>query len=149
MGHLLPLKNLARAECLFELADELFKVVLDDAIQRHQVSIDVVQDFNGGGLGAHEVEGRTASEHFDVAFVGWEKRDEAVGQVAFAAHPRDDRCGHRKQDRYCIYRQSLGSLRFVHEARALAGLAGVAWRNATSFSIRGEVFYIHAAYIFT
>ncbi|KOP51280.1 hypothetical protein OX88_25945, partial [Pseudomonas coronafaciens pv. porri] len=72
-----------------------------------------------------EVEGRTACEHFDVAFVGREKRDEAVGQAAFAAHPRNDGSGHRKQDLYCIYRQVLGSLRFVHEAGALAGLAGV------------------------
>ncbi len=124
-GHLLPFKYLARAECPFELADEFFKVVLDDAIQRDQVSVDVVQDLNGSGLGTHEVEGRTASEHFDVAFVGWEKRDEAGGQAALAAHPRDDGCGHRKQDLYCIYKQVLGSLRFVHEAGALAGLAGV------------------------
>jgi hypothetical protein len=32
--HLLPFKHLTRAECPFELADEFFKVVLDDAIQR-------------------------------------------------------------------------------------------------------------------
>ncbi len=127
--HLLPLKHLARAECPFELADEFFKVVLDDAIQRHQIAVDVVQDLNGGGLGAHEVEGRTSSEHFDVALVGWEQRDETVGQAAFAAHPRDDGCGHRKQDLYCIYEQVLGSLRFVHEARALAGLAGAICGN--------------------
>ncbi len=128
-GHLLPLKYLARAECPFELADEFFKVVLDDAIQVHQVSVNVIQDLNGSCLGTHEVECRTPSEHFDVAFVGWEKRDETVGQAAFAAHPRDDGCGHRKQDLYCIYKQVLGSLRFVHEAGALAGLAGVICGN--------------------
>lgn len=41
-GHLLPLKHLARAERPFELADEFFKVVLDDAIQRHQITVDVI-----------------------------------------------------------------------------------------------------------
>jgi hypothetical protein len=57
------------------------------------------------------------------------KRNEAVGQAAFAAHPRDDRCGHRKQDLYCMDKQVLGSPRFVHGARALAGLAGTICRD--------------------
>ncbi|MNS37763.1 hypothetical protein D3C72_699920 [compost metagenome] len=34
-GHLLPLEHLARAERPFELAHELFEVVLHDAVQRH------------------------------------------------------------------------------------------------------------------
>lgn len=45
-GHLLPFEHLARAERPFELAHELFQVVLHDAVQRHQVAVDVVEDFN-------------------------------------------------------------------------------------------------------
>ncbi|MNL79820.1 hypothetical protein D3C87_2065080 [compost metagenome] len=69
-------------------------MVLHHAVQRHQVAVDVVEDFNGRGLGPHEVERGTAGKDFDVAFVGWEKRNEAIGQAAFAAHPRDDGRGH-------------------------------------------------------
>jgi hypothetical protein len=72
-SHLLPLKHLARAQRPFELAHELFEVVLHDAIQRHQVAIDVVQDFNGRGLGSHEVKRGAAGKDFDVAFVGRER----------------------------------------------------------------------------
>jgi len=50
-GHLLPLEHLAGAKRPFELAHELFQVVLHDAIQRHQVAVDVVEDFNRCGLG--------------------------------------------------------------------------------------------------
>ena len=96
-GHLLPLEHLAGAKRPFELAHELFQVVLHDAIQRHQVAVDVVEDFNRCGLGAHEVERGAAGKDFDVAFVGWEERDKAVGQAAFAAHPRDDGCGHESK----------------------------------------------------
>jgi hypothetical protein len=60
----------------------------------------------------------------------WRKKwNEAVGQAAFAAHPRDDGCRHKKQDLYCIDKQVLGSPRFVHGARALAGLAGTICRD--------------------
>ena len=45
-GHLLPLKHLAGTERPFELADEFFQVVLHDAVQRHQVAVDVVEDLN-------------------------------------------------------------------------------------------------------
>lgn len=123
-GHLLPLEHLARTERPFELAHEFFQVVLHDAVQRDQVAVDVVEDFNGRRLGSHEVERGTAGKDFDVAFVRRKKRDEAVGQAAFAAHPRDDGCGHIEQDLYCMNKQVLGSPRFVHGVRALAGLAG-------------------------
>jgi len=93
-GHLLPLEHLARAERPFELAHEFFQVVLHDAVQRDQVAVDVVEDFNGRCLGSHEVERGTAGKDFDVAFVRRKKRDEAVGQAALAAHPRDDGCRH-------------------------------------------------------
>ncbi|MNN66283.1 hypothetical protein D3C81_1818500 [compost metagenome] len=99
-------------------------MVLHDAVQSHQVAVDVIEDFNRRGLGSHEVERGTAGKDFDVAFVGREKRNETIGQAAFAAHPRDDGGGHREQDLYCMNKQVLGSLRFVHEAGALAGLAG-------------------------
>jgi len=93
-GDFLPLEHLSRAQRPFELTHELFEVVLYDAVKRHQVAVDVVEDFNGGCLGPHEVERGTAGKDFDVAFVWWKKRNEAIGQAAFAAHPRDDGCGH-------------------------------------------------------
>ncbi len=95
-GHLLPLEHLARTERPFELAHEFFQVVLHNAVQRHQLAVDVVEDFNWRGLGTHEVERGTAGKDFDLAFVRREERDKAVGQAAFAAHPRDDGCGHIK-----------------------------------------------------
>ena len=58
-------------------------MVLHDTVQRHQVAVDVVKDFNRSGLGAHEEERSAAGKHFDVAFVGWEERDKAVSQAAF------------------------------------------------------------------
>ena len=54
-GHFLPLEHLAGAERPFELAHEFFKEVLHDAIELHQVAVDIVQDFNQSGLGSHEV----------------------------------------------------------------------------------------------
>ncbi|CAI8789163.1 hypothetical protein EMIT0P171_190078 [Pseudomonas sp. IT-P171] len=123
-GHFLPFEHLARAERPFELAHELFEVVLHDAVKRDQVAVDVVEDFDRRWLGLHEVERGTAGKDFNVAFVWWKKRDEAISQATFAAHPRDDGCGHRKQDLYCMDKQVLGSPRFVHGVRALAGLAG-------------------------
>ena len=89
-GHFLPLEHLPGAERPFELAHKFFQVVLHHAVQRHQVAVDIVQDFNRGGLGSHEVKRCTAGKDFDIAFVRWKKRDKAVGQAAFAAHPRDD-----------------------------------------------------------
>lgn len=52
-GHLLPLEHLARTERPFELAHEFLQVVLHDTVQRHQVSVDVVEDFNRRGLWTH------------------------------------------------------------------------------------------------
>lgn len=95
-GHLLPLEDLPRGQRPFELAHEFFQVVLHNAVERHQVAVDVVEDFNRGSLGTHEVQRGAAGKDFDVTFVGWEERDKAVGQAAFAAHPRDDGCGHVK-----------------------------------------------------
>lgn len=95
-GHLLPLEHQPGAERPLELAHKFFQVVLHHAIQRHQVAVDVVEDFNRRGLRTHEVERGAAGKDFNVAFVGWEERDKAVGQAAFAAHPRDDGCGHIK-----------------------------------------------------
>ncbi len=47
--HLPPLEHLPRAECPFELAHELFEVVLHDIVQRNQVAIDVTEDFDWCG----------------------------------------------------------------------------------------------------
>jgi len=76
------------------LSHELFEVVLYDTVQRHQVAVDVVEDFHRSSLGPHEVQRGTAGKDFDVAFVRRKKWNEAVGQAAFAAHPRDDGCRH-------------------------------------------------------
>ncbi|MNR43807.1 hypothetical protein D3C85_1624730 [compost metagenome] len=76
------------------MAHELFEVVLHHAVQRHQVAIDVVEDFDGRRLGPHEIQRGAASKDFDVAFVRWKQRNKAIGQTAFAAHPRDDRGRH-------------------------------------------------------
>ena len=78
-GHLLPFEYLARAQRPFELAHELLEVILYDAIKRHQVAIDVVEDFNRCSLRPHEVQRGTAGKDFDIAFVRREKGDEAVG----------------------------------------------------------------------
>ncbi|MNP05319.1 hypothetical protein D3C76_972660 [compost metagenome] len=72
------------------MAHELFEVVLHDAVQRHQVAIDVVEHFDRGGLGSHEVQRGPAGKDFDVAFVRRKQRNEAIGQAAFAAHPGND-----------------------------------------------------------
>jgi len=66
-----------------------------DAVKRHEVAVDVVEDSDRGCLGTHEVQRGAAGKDFDIAFVWRKKRNEAVGQAAFAAHPRDDGCGHR------------------------------------------------------
>lgn len=94
-AHLLPLEHLPRTVRPFELAHELFEVVLRHAVQRHQVAVDVVEDCDRCCLRPHEVERGTAGKDFNVAFVRWEQRNEAVGQAVFAAHPRDDGCRHR------------------------------------------------------
>ena len=92
--HPLPFEHLSRTERSFELAHEFFQVVLDDAIQSHQVAVDVVEDFNLSGLRPHEVKRGTASEDLDLAFVRRKKRNEAIGEAEFATHPRDDGCRH-------------------------------------------------------
>lgn len=71
-------------------------MVLYDAVETHEIAVDVVEDFNRCGLGAEEEQGSAAGEDFDVALVGREQGDEAVGQAAFSAHPGDDGIGHGK-----------------------------------------------------
>ena len=100
-------------------------MVLHHTVQSHQVSVDVVKHFDPGRLRAQEVERPAAGEDFDIAFVGWEQGDKAVGQAAFAAHPRNDGRRHNMQDLYCMDKQLLGSLHFMHGAGALTGLAGL------------------------
>ena len=77
--HFLPIEHLPRAERPFELAHELFEVVLHDAVKCDQVAVDVVENFHGRWLGLHEVERDTAGKDLDVAFVWRKKRKEAVG----------------------------------------------------------------------
>ena len=61
--------------------------------KRCHVAVDVVVNFRSavGVYGTPKV----ADSNFDVAFARRKKRDEAIGQAAFAAHPRDDGCGHK------------------------------------------------------
>ena len=92
-GHLLPLEDLPEAERPLELANELFEVVLDDTVERHQVAVEVVEHLDRRGLRPHEEERCAAGESLDVALMGRKERDELVGQAAFAAHPRHDWIG--------------------------------------------------------
>ncbi|MNV30721.1 hypothetical protein D3C71_1220000 [compost metagenome] len=94
-GHLLPLEHLARAERPFELAHKLFEVVLHHAIERHQIAVDVIEHLDGRRLGPHEIQRGPSGKDFNIAFVRWKQRNKAIGQAAFAAHPRDDRSRHR------------------------------------------------------
>lgn len=50
-GNLLPLKHLTRTERPFELAHELFQVVLHDTVERHQVAVDVIGTSTGPAWG--------------------------------------------------------------------------------------------------
>lgn len=72
-GHLLPFEHLTGAERPLELAYELFQVVLHNPVQRHQIAVDIVEDFNGCRLGPHEVKRGTTGKNLDVAFMGWEQ----------------------------------------------------------------------------
>jgi hypothetical protein len=90
---LVPLEDLAAAERPFELADKLFQVVLHHAVEVDHVAVDVVDDFDLGGL-AQKVKGCAARKHLDVAGVGWEAAQDGVGKTAFAAKPGDDGGGH-------------------------------------------------------
>ena len=89
-GHFLPLEDLPGAECPLKLAHKLLKVVLNHAVQANKVTVDVVKNFNRCRLGTEEKQGSASGEDFDVALVGREQGDQAVGQAAFAAHPRND-----------------------------------------------------------
>jgi len=122
--HFLPLEDLARTERPLELANELLQVVLHNAVQGDQVTVEIVQHLHRGGLGTHEEQRGTAGEDFDIAFMRGKEGDQAVGQAAFATHPGNDRRGHRYASLYCMDKQVLGSPRFVHKAEATAGLAG-------------------------
>ena len=89
-SHFLPLEYLPRTEGPPELARKLFQVVLHHAVQGHQVAVDIVKYFDRSRLREQEVQRPAASEDFNVAFMGWEQGDKAVGQAAFIAHPGND-----------------------------------------------------------
>jgi len=122
--HLLPLEDLPGAQRPFELADELLQVVLHNPVEGDQITVEIVQHLHRGGLRTHEEQRGTTGEDFDVALMRGKERDQAVGQAAFATHPRNNRRGHRYASLYCMNKQVLGSPRFVHKAEATAGLAG-------------------------
>jgi len=131
--HLIPFKDLPGAERPFELAHELLQMVLHDAVEGDQVTVDIVQHLHWGGLGTHEEQRGTAGEDFNVALMRGKERNQAVGQAAFATHPGNDRRGHRYASLYCMDNQALGWPGFVHEAGATAGLAGrVCWFGGPS-----------------
>lgn len=122
--HLLPLEDLAGRQRPFELPDKFLKVVLHHPVQVDQIAVEVIQDLHLCWLRPHEVEGSTTSKDLDVALMGREKRNQAVGQAALAAHPGDNWVS-QFANLYCIDKQVLGSPCFVHRAGALAGLAGM------------------------
>lgn len=62
--HLLPLEHLTGAKRPFELPHEFFQVVLHDTVQRHQVAVDVVDDFNRCGLGPFTARFQNCAELF-------------------------------------------------------------------------------------
>lgn len=95
--HLLPLEDLPGTERPFELADELLQVVLHNAVQGDQVTVEIVQHLHRSGLGTHEEQRGTAGEDFDIAFMRGKERDQAVGQAAFPTHPGNNRRGHSMQ----------------------------------------------------
>ena len=88
-GHFLPFKYLPRAERPLELAHEFFQVVLHHAVQRHQIAVDIVEDFNRRSLGPHKVQCGAAGKDLDITFVRLKQWNQAICQATFAAHPRD------------------------------------------------------------
>lgn len=122
--HLLPLEDLAGRQRPFELSDKFLQVVLHHPVQIDQIAVEIIQYLHRSGLWAHEVQGSATGEDLDVALMGGEKWDQAVGQAALAAHPRND-WGSQFANLYCMDKQVLGSPCFVHRAGALAGLAGM------------------------
>ena len=96
LDHLLQFKYLPGAECPLKLAHKFLKVVLNHAVQANKITVDVVEDFKWRWLRAEEKQCSGSGEDFDVALEGREQGDQAVGQAAFAAHPRDDGTGHDK-----------------------------------------------------
>jgi hypothetical protein len=90
VAHLLPLENLAAAECPLELTNELFEVVLHHAVQVHQIAIDIVQHFSLRRHRAQEKQCAPSSENFDVTLVRWKQWDQTIGEAPFPAEPGDD-----------------------------------------------------------
>lgn len=74
-GVFVPIEYLARTERPLKLTDKLLKVVLNNAVQIHELAVDVVEYLDGCRLGTQEEERGAPGEDFDVAFVRREKRD--------------------------------------------------------------------------
>lgn len=89
-GEFVPVEYLARTERPLKLADKFFKVVLNNAVQIHELTVNVVEYLDGYRLRTHEEERIAASKDLDVALVRREKRDEAISEMTFAAHPGND-----------------------------------------------------------
>jgi hypothetical protein len=64
--------------------------MLHHPVEIHQLAVDVVDNLAGGRYRPEEIEGRSTTEHFDIAVVGREKREEAVGKTTLATQPGDD-----------------------------------------------------------
>ncbi len=94
LGVLVPLEDLPAADRPLELPDKLFEVVLDNAIQVHQLAVDVVDDFGLSRDLPEEKQGRSATKDFDIAVVGREQREEPIGKTTLATEPGDDGYGH-------------------------------------------------------
>jgi hypothetical protein len=86
-GVFVSVEYLARAERPLKLTDKFLKVVLNNEVQIHELTVDVVENLDGCRLGAQEEERGAAGEAFDVALDQMKKRDGAMSETTFAAHP--------------------------------------------------------------
>ena len=67
-------------------------MALHDAVEVHQLSMNVVQHLGTAGR-LQEEHGRGAREGLDVALMLREQGDQGLGETAFAADPGDEGCG--------------------------------------------------------
>ena len=76
---LLPLEDLTTGDCPLELAHELLEVIFHHAVKAHDVAVEVVEHLGFGRHGTQEEERGAAGKDLDVALVGREQRNKAVG----------------------------------------------------------------------
>lgn len=65
-------------------------MMLHDAIQIHQLAVDIVKYLDGRGHVPKEIQRGTAAEDLDIAFVLRKKWEKLIGKASFAADPGND-----------------------------------------------------------